>query len=166
MNKTLDNIYEEMLAVFAEVSGYLPSTSCDLAARLYAAAAQIQGLYLQAQWLLDQSFPQTAKGICLDQHAQLRGISRGVATRAAGTLRFGLSSAVGGDLNVDAGTVCMTASGIRFMQKETSHHSLLCQQELSYSPDRKISIQADNLNLVLLQPANIFERVPDVTSQP
>ena len=32
MNKTLDNIYEEMLAVFAEVSGYLPSTSCDLAA--------------------------------------------------------------------------------------------------------------------------------------
>ena len=114
MNKTLDNIYEEMLAVFAEVSGYLPSTSCDLAARLYAAAAQIQGLYLQAQWLLDQSFPQTAKGVCLDQHAQLRGISRGVATRAAGTLRFGLSSAVGGDLNVDAGTVCMTASGIRF----------------------------------------------------
>lgn len=59
-----------------------------------------------------------------------------------------------------------TASGIRFMQKETSHHSLLCQQELSHSPDRKISIQADNLNLVLLQPANIFERVPDVASQP
>lgn len=118
MNKTLDNIYEEMLAVFAEVSGYLPSTSCDLAARLYAAAAQIQGLYLQAQWLLDQSFPQTAKGVCLDQHAQLRGISRGVATRAAGTLRFGLSSAVGGDLNVDAGTVCMTASGIRFATTE------------------------------------------------
>lgn len=118
MNKTLDNIYEDMLAVFAEVSGYLPSTSCDLAARLYAAAAQIQGLYLQAQWLLDQSFPQTAKGVCLDQHAQLRGISRGVATRAAGTLRFGLSSAVGGDLNVDAGTVCMTASGIRFATTE------------------------------------------------
>ena len=118
MNKTLDNIYEEMLAVFAEVSGYLPSTSCDLAARLYAAAAQIQGLYLQAQWLLDQSFPQTAKGICLDQHAQLRGISRGVATRAAGTLRFGLSSAVGGDLNVDAGTVCMTGEGVRFSTTE------------------------------------------------
>ena len=35
------------------------------------------------------------------------------------------------------------------MQKETSHHSLLCQQELSHSPDRKISIQADNLNLNL-----------------
>ena len=41
MNKTLDNIYEEMLAVFAEVSGYLPSTSCDLAARLLFAPYEV-----------------------------------------------------------------------------------------------------------------------------
>ena len=55
MDKSIDEIYEEMLSVFGETSGYLPSASCDLAARMYAAAAQIQGLYLQAQWLLDQS---------------------------------------------------------------------------------------------------------------
>ena len=42
MEKALDKIYEEMLAVFGEASGYVPSRSCDLAARLYAAAAQIQ----------------------------------------------------------------------------------------------------------------------------
>lgn len=114
MLKTIDEIYEEMLAVFAEASGYLPSSSCDLAARLYAGAAQIQGLYLQAQWLLDQSFPQTAKGIYLDQHAQLRGITRGVATCATGTLRFGISTAVSSDLTIGAGTVCVTAAGVRF----------------------------------------------------
>ena len=114
MEKTIDSIYEEMLAVFAEVSGYLPSASCDLAARLYAAAAQIQGLYLQAQWLLDQSFPQTATGIYLERHAQLRGLSRGVATHAVGTLRFGVATAVNSDLSVKSGTVCMTASGVRF----------------------------------------------------
>ena len=95
MDKSIDEIYEEMLSVFGEVSGYLPSASCDLAARMYAAAAQIQGLYLQAQWLLDQSFPQTAKGEYLERHAQLRGLSRGIATCAAGVLRFGLSTAVG-----------------------------------------------------------------------
>ena len=50
MEKTIDTIYEEMLAVFGETSGYLPSPSCDLAARLYAAAAQLHALYLQAQW--------------------------------------------------------------------------------------------------------------------
>jgi len=114
MEKTIDSIYEEMLAVFGEVSGYLPNTSCDLAARLYAAAAQIQGLYLQAQWLLDQSFPQTATGEYLEQHAQLRGISRGVATCAVGKLRFGVSTAVSGDLAIKSGTVCMTDSGVRF----------------------------------------------------
>ena len=114
MLKTIDEIYEEMLAVFAEASGYLPSSSCDLAARLYAGAAQIQGLYLQAQWLLDQSFPQTAKGTYLDQHAQLRGITRGVATCATGTLRFGISTAVSSDLTIGAGTVCVTAAGVRF----------------------------------------------------
>ena len=100
MEKALDKIYEEMLAVFGEASGYVPSRSCDLAARLYAAAAQIQGLYLQAQWLLDQSFPQTAAGEYLDRHAQLRGIRRSVATCAEGTLRFGVSRAVGGDLTI------------------------------------------------------------------
>lgn len=116
--KTIDEIYEEMLAVFVRESGYAPSTSCDLAARLYAAAAQIQGLYIQAQWTLDQSFPQTAQGIYLDQHAAMRGLRRGVATRAAGTLRFGVSSAAAGELTIGAGTVCMTAAGVRFATTE------------------------------------------------
>ena len=114
MEKTIDEIYSEMLAVFGEASGYLPSASCDLGARVYAAAAQIQGLYLQARWLLDQSFPQTATGEHLERHAYLRGLSRGVATCATGTLRFGVSLAVSGDLTVKSGTVCMTDSGIRF----------------------------------------------------
>ena len=114
MQKTIDEIYEEMLAVFGEASGYLPSASCDLSARLYAAAAQIQGLYLQAQWLLDQSFPQTAQGIYLEQHALLRGIKRGIATCATGTLRFGISEAIGSDLTIGSGTVCVTGTGIRF----------------------------------------------------
>ena len=118
MEKALDKIYEEMLAVFGEASGYVPSKSCDLAARLYAAAAQIQGLYLQAQWLLDQSFPQTAAGEYLDRHAQLRGIRRSVATCAEGVLRFGVSRAVGGDLTIGAGTVCMTGEGVRFSTTE------------------------------------------------
>ena len=114
MKRTMDEIYEEMLAVFGEASGYLPSRSCDLAARLYAAAAQIQGLYLQAQWLLDQSFPQTAGGDYLDRHAQLRGIERSIATCATGSLRFGLSRAIGSNLTISSGTVCMTGTGIRF----------------------------------------------------
>lgn len=118
MQKTIDEIYGEMLAVFGEASGYLPSPSCDLAARLRAAAAQLQGLYHQAQWVLDQSFPQTAQGTYLDQHAMLRGLKRSVATCATGTLRFGISEAVSSDLTIGAGTVCMTENGVRFVTTE------------------------------------------------
>lgn len=118
MEKEIDAIYQEMLELFAQRSGYLPSISCDLAARLYATAAQLQSLYIQAQWVLDQSFPQTAQGEALEKHAQLRGLRRGVATRAAGSLRFGVSAAVGSDLAIDAGTVCMTADGVRFQTTE------------------------------------------------
>lgn len=114
MTKTIDDIYGEMLEVFAQESGYLPASSCDLAVRLYAAAAQIQSLLIQAQWVLDQSFPQTAQGEYLDRLAALRGISRSIATCATGNLRFGISSAIGGDLSIAAGTTCMTPDGIRF----------------------------------------------------
>lgn len=118
MEKNIDEIYEEMLSVFAKASGYLPHASCDLSARLYAAAAQIQGLYHEAQWLLEQSFPQTAQGNYLDQHAQLRGLVRGVATCATGTLRFGVPAALESDLTIRAGTVCMTSAGTRFATTE------------------------------------------------
>ena len=39
MKKNTEEIYQEMLSAFGEASGYLPHASCDLSARLYAAAA-------------------------------------------------------------------------------------------------------------------------------
>lgn len=112
--KTIDEIYRELLEVFSNQSGYLPSASCDLSARLYAVAAQIQALYLQASWVLDQAFPQTAQGQYLDYHAETRGISRSVATAAEGYLRFLIDTVVGQDLEIPEGTVCMTGEGLRF----------------------------------------------------
>ena len=84
MLKDIDTIYGEMLEDFAQRSGYLPNTACDLAARLYAAAAQVQALYAQAEWVLNQSFPQTAQGEYLDFHAETRGISRAQARSRRG----------------------------------------------------------------------------------
>ena len=115
--KELETIYSEMLETFGQASGYIPHNSCDLAARLYAAAAQIQSLYHQAQWVLEQSFPQTAQGVYLEQHAALRGLQRDHAAHATGLIRFG-SSASPMDLTIDAGTICMTRSGIRFVTTE------------------------------------------------
>ena len=159
MEKTIESIYSEMLAVFAEASGYLPSKSCDLAARLYAAAAQIHGLYLQAQWLLDQSFPQTAMGTYLDQHAYLRGIERSAATCAVGKLRFGLTSAVGSNLTVSSGTVCMTKDGVRFA---TTDDAVLKAGTLyidvpamALDPGRQGNAAANTVTIMAAMPAGI-----------
>lgn len=112
--KTVEEIYQELLAAFAERAGFTPNDSCDLAVRLYAAAAQLQALSIQADWVLDQSFPQTASGIYLDYHAAMRGIQRTGATYAQGVLRFFVDSASAVDLTVESGTVCLTAAETRF----------------------------------------------------
>ena len=118
--KTIDEIYRELLEVFSGQSGYLPSASCDLSARLYAVAAQVQALYLQAEWVMGQAFPQTAQGTCLDYHAETRGIQRSVATAAEGYLRFQVDAAVAQDLAIPAETVCMTVEGRRFQTVEAA----------------------------------------------
>ena len=69
--KTVDEIFEEMLACFGEKTGVELEAGCDLAVRLYAAAAQVYALYVQADWVARQAFPQTAEGEYLDLHAQL-----------------------------------------------------------------------------------------------
>ena len=71
--KTVEEIYQQMLETFSQRAGFVPEDSCDLAVRLYAAAAQMQALGIQGDWVLDQSFPQTAQGIYLDYHVMSSG---------------------------------------------------------------------------------------------
>ena len=103
---------------FAEHAGFLPGNGCDGAVRLYALAAQIQSLLSQSDWALAQCFPQTAQGVYLDYHAQTRGITRGSASFASGQLLFSASGTVASPLAIEAGTVCMTNTGIRFATTE------------------------------------------------
>ena len=116
--RDVEEIYQEMLAEFARLAGFAPEPGCDLAVRLRAAAAQIQALSIQTDWVLDQSFPQTAQGVYLDHHAAMRGITRIPAQKAAGILRFTVAEAAAQDLTVAAGTVCLTAAGTRFATTE------------------------------------------------
>ena len=80
--KEWTEIYEQMRGTFAQRAGFVPSEGCDSAVRLYALAAELQSLLMQADWVLDQSFPQTAQGMYLDYHAETRGITRAAAEKA------------------------------------------------------------------------------------
>ena len=112
--KEWTEIYEQMRGTFAQRAGFVPSEGCDSAVRLYALAAELQSLLMQADWVLDQSFPQTAQGTYLDYHAETRGITRGAAEKAAGVIRFAAADKVTAACPIEKGTVCMTAEGVRF----------------------------------------------------
>lgn len=112
--KTVEEIYEEMLGVFRRETGAEASAVSDLSVKLYAVAAQVYGLYVQAEWLSRQCFPQTAQGEYLDRHAALRGLERRSAGKAQGVIRFSVAAPTGADLTIPAGTVCATAGLTRF----------------------------------------------------
>lgn len=107
-------IYQRMREAFADRAGFEPGDSCDAMVRLYALSAQLQALLAQADWVLEQSFPQTAKGEYLDYHAQTRGLERRKATCAVGTLRFFAGANAPADYGIPENTVCMNDAGIRF----------------------------------------------------
>ena len=116
--KEWTEIYEQLRGTFAQRAGFVPSEGCDSAVRLYALAAELQSLLMQADWVLDQSFPQTAQGTYLDYHAETRGITRAAAEKAVGTLRFAAADKVTATCPIEKGTVCMTAEGVRFETTE------------------------------------------------
>ena len=112
--KEAKEIYQEMLDLYAKETGMHLVEGCDLAVRLYAVAAQVEGLHAQGDWVARQCFPQTAHGMYLDNHAQLRGLVRKDATQAMGTLRFYTSEPQIVDRVIPMGAVAMTAGLVRF----------------------------------------------------
>ncbi len=116
--KTVEEIYEEMLATYTKHTGVRPGVSCDLSVRLYAMASQIFALHSQSEWVLRQCFPQTAYGQYLDNHSTMRGLTRKDASKAVGYLRFSTSAESDSDMEIPAGTVAMTAGLVRFATLE------------------------------------------------
>lgn len=134
---TVDEIYQKMLKDFGTRTGMEPVEGCDLSARLYAAAAQVNALYIQADWVARQAFPQTAEGEALDRHAQLRNLERKAASPARGTVRFTAGERMEQDRQIPAGTVCMTAGLVRF---ETTAEAVIPAGSLSVdAPVRALS---------------------------
>ena len=123
----LNAIYERMRAIFAEEAGFVPNDGCDAMVRLYALASEeLQALGIQSEWVLDQSFPQTAVGQYLDYHAETRALTRLPAAKAAGVLRFSAPSAAVTDYEIEQGNVAMTSGGVRF---ETTKKAVLLKGE-------------------------------------
>lgn len=124
---SVEELYEQMREDFARRTGIAAVDSCDLAARMYALAAQIYALEVQSDWVRRQCFPQTAQGENLDHHAQMRGLERKQGSCAEGVVRFFVQTASEVERTVPAGTVCMTAGLVRF---ETTQQGIISAGEM------------------------------------
>ena len=113
--RTTDEIYEALSADFVSAGGVTPVEGGDMWLRLRAVAAEISALEAQADFVARQCFPQTASGTYLDSHAALRGLRRGEALPASGTLRFYRETAAEDALSIPEGSECMTAAGASFV---------------------------------------------------
>ena len=113
--RTIEEIYGALIADLVSAGGVVPAEGGDMALRLRSFAAEVFTLEAQADFVARQSFPQTAVGEYLDNHAALRGLARGAAQKAVGALRFSLNAASADDVTIPAGTECMTAAGVSFV---------------------------------------------------
>ena len=125
--KSVEALYQEMTRDFAGRTGVTLVDSCDLAARMYALAAQIYALQVHSEWVRRQCFPQTAVGENLDHHARMRSLERKSATCAEGVVRFFAGESSELVRTIPYGTVCMTPGLVRF---ETQATGLLLAGEM------------------------------------
>lgn len=118
--KTAEEIYADLVSIFTQRTGFSMDSASDLSVRLYAAAAEIESLYVYSDWVLRQCFPQTATGEQLDCHGALRGLSRKQSSQAVGTLRFSITEARADAVAIAAGTVCSTTGLVRFVTTQAA----------------------------------------------
>lgn len=157
--KTIEELYEQMRADFSARIGTAVGDGCDLAARMYALAAQIYALQVHSDWVRRQCFPQTAQGENLDHHAQMRSLERKKATRAAGVVRFCAQIAAETVRSIPAGTVCMTAGLVRF---ETAQDAVLEAGEMwvdvpvqAVEPGQAGNVPAGSITAMAVAPVGI-----------
>ena len=112
--KTIDEIYREMLACFGEETGLEPREGTDLSARMYALAAQVYALYVQADWVARQAFPRRRRGSIWTITPSCAVWSASPPCPPRGTVRFTAGEAAQSDRSIPEGTVCMTAGLVRF----------------------------------------------------
>lgn len=116
-------------AFYRECGEYVKNHS-DVLLRFKAVASEIYAAYVNADYVLRQSFVQTAQGEYLERHAALRDIKRKTASKAFGKLTFSLPEALDSDTEIPAGTVC-SVKDKPLIQFATDEKAVITAGELS-----------------------------------
>lgn len=106
--ESYEAVLERMQAAYETASGQPVALVSDSNLRLRVMAGEITRLQAELSWLRTQAFPFTATDEWLDQHGELRGVSRFAAAPAQGTLTFSRYLPLSFDAVLPKGTVCAT----------------------------------------------------------
>ncbi len=85
---TLESLVGEMESAFEEQAGYPAGSATDVGIRIRTLAGELYALYTRLKFFIRQSFPDTATGTYLEEHARMRGLVRKAAGTATGTVTF------------------------------------------------------------------------------
>lgn len=99
-------------------------------ARIQAVASELFSLACFGDYVLKQAFVQTATGEYLDNHAQLRDISRKMPTKSTGILTFSVNEANAQDIVIPQNTVCCVTDS-PYLQYATDEVAVLVAGELN-----------------------------------
>ncbi len=106
-----ESILQDMTGRYRELTGDDPAGVSDIGIRLKVLAGEIYSLRVQADWLKQQVFFETAAGEMLDRHALQRGLTRKKGTYAAGRATVRLTVPVEYEVTLPVGTVFATGDG-------------------------------------------------------
>ena len=106
MNLTYDEILNSMKIEFAGEKGEAVKELSDIEARFKAVASEIYSVSAYGDYIMKQSFPQTATSEFLDRHAELRSITRKTASYAKGAITvYRTESSIGSTVSIPKGTI-------------------------------------------------------------
>ncbi|MGN1329012.1 MAG: baseplate J/gp47 family protein [Eubacterium sp.] len=130
MRLTYDEIESNMRGAFFEKCGENPDTGSFEEKVIEALASELYSLSCQGDYILKQSFVQTATGEYLDMLGEMRDCTRKGETKAIGTLKFYNAQASEEDIQISKGTVCSVCSK-PYIQFETTEDAVISAGELS-----------------------------------
>ncbi len=113
--RSIDEIYQNMKLDYENRCGLVLREGGDMSLRFYTVAAQVLALEAHGEFVLRQSFPQTAQGEFLDYHAEVRSLERLGETNSEGLIRFYVNSAAVNNITIPEGVTCTDSDGREYI---------------------------------------------------
>lgn len=130
MNKTYDEILEEMKCAYFNECGERLDDNSQTAKRFEAVASELFALSCYGDYIFRQAFVQTATKDNLDRHGAVRNCLRKTASSAQGTLTFYIDMPVTEKTVINKNTVCSVENS-PYLQYASTQDGVIAPGETS-----------------------------------